>query len=79
MTTLHLTGTATATVRDPTPAERVLQEEVARLRGALAAERERQADKVRAHIGRTVMSVYGTIAECKAARDALQRLLDDAP
>jgi len=24
-----------------------------------------------------VMSVYSTVAECKAARDALQRLLDE--
>jgi hypothetical protein len=44
---------------------------------ALAAERQRQRDKVRAHLGRTVMSVYSTQHECKAARDALQRLLDD--
>jgi hypothetical protein len=45
---------------------------------AQAAERERQRDKIEAHIGRSVMSVYGTQPECKAARDALQRLLDDA-
>ena len=42
-----------------------------------AKERERQSDKIRAHIGRCTMSVYGTQAECKAARDALERLLDD--
>lgn len=36
----------------------------------------RQSDKIRAHIGRCTMSVYGTQAECKAARDALERLLD---
>lgn len=35
------------------------------------------SDKIRAHIGRCTMSVYGTQAECKAARDALERLLDD--
>ena len=44
-----------------------------------AKERERQSDKIRAHIGRCTMSVYGTQAECKAARDALERLLDDEP
>ena len=42
-----------------------------------AKERERQSDKISAHIGRCTMSVYGTQAECKAARDALERLLDD--
>lgn len=45
---------------------------------AVARERKRQRDKIDAHIGRSVMSVYGTQPECKAARDALQRLLDDA-
>lgn len=43
----------------------------------MAAERQRQRDKINAHIGRTTMSVYGTQPECKAARDALERLLDD--
>ena len=32
---------------------------------------------VYAHLSRTTTSMYGTQAECKAARDALQRLLDD--
>lgn len=36
-----------------------------------------QRDKIEAHIGRTTMSVYGTQSECKAARDALQRLIED--
>jgi hypothetical protein len=44
---------------------------------AVAAERELQRERVHAHIGRSVMSVYSTVAECKAARDALQRLLDE--
>jgi hypothetical protein len=44
---------------------------------AVAAEQELQRERVRAHIGRSVMSVYSTVAECKAARDALQRLLDE--
>ena len=39
--TITLSGNAAGTVRDPTPSERLLQAEVARLRGALAAERER--------------------------------------
>lgn len=43
----------------------------------VATERKRQSDKVRAHLDRTVMSLYGTSAECRAARVALQRLLDD--
>lgn len=45
---------------------------------AVREERQRQRDKIEAHIGRhTTMSVYGTQAECKAARDALQRLVED--
>jgi len=47
------------------------------LEAAVLAERQRQRDKIYAHIGRTTMSVYGTQPECKAARDALQRLLED--
>lgn len=47
------------------------------LEAAVLAERQRQRDKIEAHIGRTTMSVYGTQPECKAARDALQRLLED--
>ena len=51
------------------------------LRNAVAkatkAESQRQREKIGAHIGSTTMSVYGTQAECKAARDALERLLDD--
>jgi len=31
---------------------------------------------IAAELERTTMSVYGTQAECKAARDALQRLAD---
>jgi hypothetical protein len=46
-------------------------------RAEIHRERERQREKIRAHIGRCTMSVYGTQAECKAARDALERLLDD--
>lgn len=47
------------------------------LEAAVLSERQRQRDKIEAHIGRTTMSVYGTQPECKAARDALQRLLED--
>ena len=47
------------------------------IRSAFQRMKERQNDKIRAHIGRCTMSVYGTQAECKAARDALERLLDD--
>jgi hypothetical protein len=47
------------------------------LEAAVLVERQRQRDKIEAHIGRTTMSVYGTQPECKAARDALQRLLED--
>lgn len=45
-------------------------------RGA-EAERERQGARVARHMSLSTMSVYGTQPECKAARDALQRLLDD--
>jgi len=44
--TIALTGSATGTVRDPTPTERLLQDEVARLRGLLndaRAQNRRQA------------------------------------
>lgn len=44
---------------------------------ALQQERERWRGKVQFHLSRTTMSVYSTQPECKAARDALQRLLDD--
>jgi hypothetical protein len=44
---------------------------------AVREEHQRQRDKIEAHIGRSTMSVYGTQPECKAARDALQRLLED--
>ena len=47
------------------------------VRSAFQRMKDRQKDKIRAHIGRCTMSVYGTQAECKAARDALERLLDD--
>ena len=47
------------------------------VRSAFQRMKERQNDKIRAHIGRCTMSVYGTQAECKAARDALERLLGD--
>lgn len=43
----------------------------------LAAERERLRGEVLCHLSRTTMSAYSTQPECKAARDALQRLLDD--
>lgn len=46
-------------------------------RDAILAERKRQQAKIRFHLERTTMSVYGTQLECKAARDSLQRLLDD--
>lgn len=44
---------------------------------AVREERQHQRDKIEAHIGRSTMSIYGTQAECKAARDALQRLMED--
>lgn len=47
------------------------------LQSAVNRMKEKQREKIRAHIGRCTMSVYGTQAECKAARDALERLLDD--
>lgn len=49
----------------------------ARVRICVQAEQARQRDKIRAHIAKSTMSVYGSVAETKAARDALQRLLDD--
>lgn len=45
--------------------------------GEVLAERERWRGRVRDHLRCTTMSIYGTHAECKAARDALERLLDD--
>lgn len=45
--------------------------------GAVLQERERWRGRVRDHLHATTMSIYGTHAECKAARDALERLLDD--
>jgi hypothetical protein len=56
---------------------KALEEVLAYAAAAVAAEQELQRERVRAHIGRSVMSVYSTVAECKAARDALQRLLDE--
>ena len=50
---------------------------LAQAEAMVAAERERERAKVRFHLERTTMSVYSTRPECKAARDALQRLLDD--
>lgn len=47
------------------------------LDAAVAAERERWRGMVRGHLHLSTMSIYGTQAECKAARDALERLLDD--
>lgn len=44
---------------------------------AVPTESERLRAKVRHHLSMTTMSLYGTQSECKAARDALQRLLDD--
>lgn len=43
-----------------------------------ALEQKRQREKIATHLGRTTMSIYSTQPECKAARDALERLLDDA-
>lgn len=43
----------------------------------VAAERERWRLKLTAHRDRTVMSMYATVRECEAARNALQRVLDD--
>lgn len=62
---------------DGDKANAILHEIRCAVQALVAAERERQRDKIDAHIGRSVMSVYGTQPECKAARDALQRLLDD--
>lgn len=41
--TITLSGSATGTVREPTPSERLLQAEVARLRAALARIEQAQA------------------------------------
>ena len=41
--TITLSGSAAGTVRDPTPSERLLQAEVARLRAALARIEQAQA------------------------------------
>ena len=42
-----------------------------------AAERERWKYKMRAHRDMTVMSTFATYRECEAARNAIQRLMDD--